>query len=62
MTELVTRITRIANRAVHKAQKENTKKGISNVYFINGQPVYQLPSGKIVIRKTKKTQIKGDNI
>jgi len=47
MTELAIKLTRIANRAVHKAQKENSRKGIANVYFINGQTVYQLPDGTI---------------
>lgn len=47
MTHLVKKLTRIGSRAVKKAQEENTKKGIPNVYCINGKIVYQLPDGTI---------------
>lgn len=45
MTDLIVRLTRIASRAVRKAQEENRKNGIANVYVINGKPVWQLPNG-----------------
>ncbi len=45
MTELTAKLTRIANRAVHKAQEENRKNGIPNMYVINGKQVWQLPDG-----------------
>jgi hypothetical protein len=45
--ERLLRITRIGNRAVRKAQAENRKKGIPNVYARNGKPYYELPDGTI---------------
>lgn len=47
MTDLAIKLTRIGSRAVKKAQEENTRKGIPNVYCINGKIVYQLPDGTI---------------
>ena len=38
---------RIGNRAVRKAQEENRKKGIPNVYSYNGHIYYELPNGKL---------------
>ena len=43
MTDLTIKLTRIASRAVRKAQEENRRKGIANVYEINGKNVSQLP-------------------
>ena len=47
MTKTTVNLTRIVARAVKKAQEENTRKGIPNVYCINGKIVYQLPDGTI---------------
>lgn len=47
MNKIIAKITRLANIAVKKAQEENRKKGIPNVYVINGKIVYQLPDGTI---------------
>lgn len=41
------KILRLGNRAVKKAQEENRKKGIPNVYFINGEITYELPDGTL---------------
>ena len=38
---------RIGNRAVKRAQEENRKKGIPNVYDINGHLYYELPNGEL---------------
>ncbi len=38
---------RIGNRAVKKAQEENRKKGIPNVYDFNGYLYYELPNGEL---------------
>ena len=38
---------RIGNRAVKRVQEENRKKGIPNVYDINGHRYYELPNGKL---------------
>ncbi len=45
--KLFDKITRIGNRAVKKAQEENRRKGIPNVYSINGKIVFELPNGQI---------------
>ena len=45
MTALTAKLTRIASRAVRKAQEENRKNGIPNVYIINGRQVWQMPDG-----------------
>lgn len=45
MTDLTIKLTRIASRAVRKAQEENRRKGIANIYIINGKNVWQLPDG-----------------
>lgn len=46
-TKLFDKITRIGNRAVRKAQEENRRKGIPNVYSINGKIVFELPDGSL---------------
>ena len=50
MPEIVERITRIGNTAVHLAQEENRRKGIPNVYCINGKIVWQMPDGTISLQ------------
>ena len=40
-------LLRIGNRAVKRAQEENRKKGIPNVYDINGHRYYELPNGEL---------------
>jgi len=47
MPEIVEKMTSIGNAAVHAAQEENRRKGIANVYSINGKIVWQLPDGSI---------------
>ena len=48
---------RIANRAVRKAQEENRKKGIPNVYAYNGHIYYELPNGEL----TKEDPLKSED-
>ena len=50
MPELVEKITRIGNTAVHLAQEENRRKGIPNVYCINGRIIWQLPDGTVTMQ------------
>ena len=45
--ERVSEFIRIGNEAVHKAQEKNRKLGISNVYGINNQVVFEMPDGTI---------------
>lgn len=47
--ERLLKITRIGNRAVRKAQGENRRKGIPNVYDRNGKPYYELPTGRSLL-------------
>lgn len=51
---LVEKITKLGNQAVEEAQKSNKRKGIANVYAINGKPVFVLPNGKITTKYTFK--------
>ena len=41
------KLLQIANRAAKKAQEENQKKGIPNVYDFNGHLYYELPNGEL---------------
>ena len=41
------KLLQIANRAAKKAQEENRKKGIPNVYDFNGHLYYELPNGEL---------------
>ena len=47
MTKMREKLLKIGNRAIKKAQENNRKKGIPNVYSINGKIVFQLPNGDI---------------
>ena len=40
-------MVRIGRRAVHKAQEESRRRGVPNVYSINGLLYYELPSGEL---------------
>lgn len=40
-------LTRLGNRGVKKAQEENRRLGLPNVYCKDGKIFYQLPSGEI---------------
>lgn len=47
MTDLSLEILKLGNKAVKKAQENNRKNGIPNVYCINGKIVFELPNGEI---------------
>ena len=47
MNEWDARLLAIVNRAVRKAQDENRRKGVPNVYVVNGTLVWQLPDGTV---------------
>lgn len=47
MNEWDAKLLAIANRAVRKAQEENRRNGVPNVYVVNGTIVWQLPDGSI---------------
>ena len=44
-------LTRLGNRGVRKAQEENRRMGLPNVYSKNGEIYYQLPSGEITTKR-----------
>ena len=47
MTKLSEELLRLGNRAIKKAQENNRKNGIPNVYCINGKIIFELPNGEI---------------
>lgn len=48
--ESLIKVTRIGNRAIKKAQAENSKKGLPNVYSKNKKLYYELPDGTITMK------------
>lgn len=48
MTTLSEKLLKLGNRAIKKAQEDNRKKGIPNVYCINGKMIFELPNGELV--------------
>ncbi len=52
---------RIGNRAVKRAQEENRKKGIPNVYDINGHLYYELPNGELT-REYPMPNVKNESV
>lgn len=50
MPEIVEKMTQIGCAAVKAAQEENRRKGIANVYVLNGKLVWQLPDGSITTK------------
>ena len=55
-------IQRIGNRAVRKAQEENRKLGIPNVYSHNGTIYYELPNGELTTNDPFKDTDKGQDL
>ena len=45
---------RIGNIAVRKAQEENRRLGIPNVYGRDGKIVYEMPDGRVVVKEIEK--------
>ncbi len=45
--QFASEVIRIGNRAVKKAQEENKKLGLPNVFTKNGKLYYELPNGEI---------------
>ena len=50
----VLEILRIGSRAVQKAQEENRKKGLPNVYSKNKKLYFELPDGTITMKDPMK--------
>ena len=51
MPDNVIEITRIVTESVLAAQEENRRKGVPNVYVLNGKLVWQLPDGTVMTRQ-----------
>ncbi len=47
MPDIVEKMTQIGSAAVKAAQEENRRKGIANVYVLNGRIIWQLPDGRV---------------
>ncbi|MBR1424806.1 hypothetical protein IJ579_04505 [bacterium] len=47
MSKLSEELLKLGNRAVKKAQENNRKNGIPNVYCINGKMIFELPNGEL---------------
>jgi len=47
MTKLSEKLLKLGNRAVKKAQENNRKNGVPNVYCINGKIIFELPNGEL---------------
>ena len=41
---------RIGNKAVRRAQEENHRLGLPNIYSRGGKLIYEMPDGKIVVK------------
>jgi len=41
------KMLRLGNRGMKKAQEENRRLGLPNVYAIEGKPVFVMPNGEI---------------
>ena len=50
MTKLSEKLLKLGNRAIKKAQENNRKKGIPNVYCINGKIIFELPNGELTTK------------
>ena len=47
MSKLTLKLMPIINRAVLRAQEENRKAGVANVYVVGRKLIWQLPDGTI---------------
>ena len=50
MTKLSEKLLKLGNRAIKKAQENNRKKDIPNVYCINGKIIFELPNGELTTK------------
>ncbi len=45
---------RIGNLAVRRAQEENRRLGLPNIYSRNNKLIYEMPDGKIVVKNVQE--------
>ena len=53
--KVIDEITRLYSRGAAKAQAENRRLGLPNVFYRNGRIVYEMPDGSIRTKKIKKS-------
>ncbi len=44
-------VVRVGNNAVRKAQEENHRLGLPNVYSRNGKLIFEMPDGQIIVKE-----------
>lgn len=49
--EFMSRMTRIMNKAVRKAQDENWALGLPNIYRINDKLYFAMPDGRMLLKE-----------
>jgi hypothetical protein len=47
-------IVRIGNKAVRRAQEENRRLGLPNIYSRNNKLIYEMPDGTIIVKDLEK--------
>jgi hypothetical protein len=52
--EIAREFQRIGNKAVQKAQAENRRLGLPNIYSRDKKLIYEMPDGKIIIKESEK--------
>ncbi|HEX8196413.1 MAG TPA: hypothetical protein VF571_09520 [Pyrinomonadaceae bacterium] len=52
--EIAREFQRIGNKAVRKAQEENRRLGLPNIYSRDKKLIYEMPDGKIIIKESEK--------
>ncbi len=56
MSKISEKLLKLGNRAIKKAQENNRKNGIPNVYSLNGKIIFELPNGEITTQYNFNTQ------
>lgn len=51
MSDSDLKMLKIVNKAVRLAQEENRRKGVANVYCLNGALVWQMPDGTLTTKE-----------
>ena len=52
--EIAREFQRIGNKAVRKAQAENRRLGLPNIYSRDKKLIYEMPDGKIIVKESEK--------
>ena len=52
--ERMAEFERIGNRAVRRAQEENHRLGLPNIYSRHGKIIYEMPDGEIIVKENSQ--------